>query len=304
MELEENPLGTLSTLAKELRETIWSYALTDTTIVYHAITKTVPIPLLGCSRVIREEVLSTILRERSVTFQTHAALSALLENCKSEKTTDATTHETSAAPGQVRLPKKIRLSLFCGDYQAYKTAKASVGPIQEDLGRVNEDDYESELDGWRDALQRFPITHLTTVTLDCTLSPRYYGGPGDAPPGMTRFTKRVARIRMGSEGKCQCLLVAPSTTLRQLMWHAGTGSLLREWTPADDGWSTKKIQAFDFSLSAEPMDFRLHQASDGFHSFSNTRQLADTPSSSTHLTTYHYGQGQPRMRKRRRTDRD
>lgn len=307
MESRKNSLGTLSTLAVELREAIWSYALTDTTIVYHAITKTVPIPLLGCSKAIREEVLSTILRERSVTFQTHTALSGLLTNHKSEKTTDAPNHGTPPAPDQTRLPKKIRISLFCSDHQAYMAAKVSAEPVKEDVGRVNEEDYESELDGWRDALQRFPILHLTTVTLDCTLSPRYYGGPGDAPPSMTRFTKRVAmRIRMGSKGRCQCLLVAPSTTLRQLMWHAGAGSSLREWTPNDDGWSDKKIQAFDLSLSSQikKVVHRLNEAQDGFPSFSNIRRAADTPSSSAHLTAYHYEQGQPRVRKRRRTDHD
>jgi hypothetical protein len=307
MELNKNPLGTFSTLARELRDDIWYYALTDSTIVYHAITEAVPLPLLGCSKVIREEVLPIILRERSVTFQTHAALSSLLADYKSEKS-DATIHETSTALVQARLPKKIRLSLFCSDYQAYRMAKTSLErSFIDEIGRIPEEHYESELDGWREALQQYPITHLTTVTLDCTLSPRYYGGPGDAPPGMTRFTKRVAtRIRMGSKGRCQCLLVAPSATLRQLMWHAGTGSLLREWTPADDGWSTQKIEAFDSSFSAAPVDddHTLRQASEGLLTFSNIRQPADNPSPSANLTTYHYEQGQPRMRKRRRTHRD
>jgi hypothetical protein len=308
MESETNSLGTFSTLAVELREAIWSYALTDTTIVYHAITKTVPIPLLGCSKAIRKEVLSTILRERSVTFQTHVALSGLLTNYKSEKTTDALHHGTPTAPDRAGIPKKLRLSLFCGYYQAYRAAKASAKPSEDDVGRVREEDYEIELDGWRDVLLRFPLTHLTTVVLDCTLSPRYYGGAGDAPPSMTTFTKRVAtRIRMVSKGRCQCLLIAPPTTLLQLMWHAGAGSLLREWTPDDDGWSTKKTQALSSSLSThtvEKVDYRLSGSSHGSPSFSNIRETADTPSSTTRLATYHYEQGQPRMRKRRRTAHD
>jgi hypothetical protein len=217
VELEMSALGSLSSLAMELREAIWSYALTDTTIVYHTVTKMMPIPLLGCSRTIREEVISTILRERSVTSQTLAALSDLLTNCKSEQTTDATNDNMPTAMGQFRLPKKLRLSLFCGFGGKYKETKASAR-LDSHLKKPGEENFTTELDGWRDVLQQYPITNLITVTLDCNWSPRYHGGPGYAPSCLTRLIKRMAmRIRMVSKGKCQCLLVAPLSTIRELM---------------------------------------------------------------------------------------
>jgi hypothetical protein len=244
-----NALGSFSSLAVELREAIWSYALTDTTIVYHAVTKAVPIPLLGCSRTIREEVISTILRERSVTFQTHAALSGLLTNCKSEQTTGAANDNMPTAMGQCRLPRKLRLLLFYGFGEEYKETKAAAR-LDPQLRKADEEDLIMELDGWRNVLQQYPITNLITVTLDCNWSPRYHGGPGFAPPCLTTFIKRVTmRFRMVSKGKCQCLLVAPPSTISELMWHAGNASILRKWTPDDEGWYAKRIRE---SLSSLP----------------------------------------------------
>lgn len=237
MESGQNPLGTLSILAVELREAIWSYALTDTTIVYHAVTETVPIPLLGCSKAIREEAISTILRERSVTFQTHAVLSGLLTNHKSQQTTD-TIKDAIAPHSQARLPKKIRLKLFSENQKLFKRTQTNFLEYTEEEPKL-----ARELDGWREALQQYPVTHLTTIVMDCNSSPSYHGGPGYALPCMSTFVKRVAtRIRIVSKGKCQILLVAPPGTVKQLIWHAGTASFLRSWTPNDDGWSDKKIQ--------------------------------------------------------------
>lgn len=248
MESGQNPLGTLSILAVELREAIWSYALTDTTIVYHAITETVPIPLLGCSKAIREEAISTILRERSVTFQTHAALSGLLTNHKSQQTTD-TVKDAIAPQSPARLPKKIRLKLFSENQKLFKCTESNWLEYTEEEPKL-----ARELDGWREALLQYPITHLTTIVMDCNSSPTYHGGPGYALPCMSTFVKRVAtRIRMVSKGRCQILLVAPPGTVKQLIWHAGSASFLRSWTPTDDGWSARKIQeAIDKSVVANP----------------------------------------------------
>jgi hypothetical protein len=242
MEAEKTSLGTFSILAVELREAIWSYALTDTTIVYHAVTETVPIPLLLCSKTICEEVISTILRERSVTFQTHAALSTLLGNCKSEQTTSATKDGITTAPRYAKLPKKIRLSLFCTFRGGQKGIKA-LTTLDLDPRRAEAEQFAEELAGWWDVLQHYPIAHLTTLILDCNSSPRYHGGPGYAPPCMTTFMKRVTtRIHMVSKGKCRCLVAIPPEISRELMWHAGAALFWKEWTPEDDGWSAKKIQ--------------------------------------------------------------
>jgi hypothetical protein len=91
-------LETLHILTQELRDEVWSLALSDTTIIWGAITKTKSIALLSSSKTIRKEVVPTIIRTRCITLQTPAALSLLLRSCKTEEKSSANQREEADTP--------------------------------------------------------------------------------------------------------------------------------------------------------------------------------------------------------------
>jgi hypothetical protein len=228
------PLGTLHILTQELRDEVWSLALSDTTIIWGAITKTKSIALLSSSKTIRKEVVPTIIRTRCITLQTPAALSLLLRSCKTEEKSSANQREEADTPRSDKVeapdankshtpdlsetdkphlpsvPKKKEQQHY-PRYRFPRHIKIHIRIARE------RGDLQDKLTAWQTALAAFPTGGLHSLSFSFkVINPYWYYSTGLLVM-LLRFMGRLTiGVQIKSRGRCCLRLEGEHEVVEQL----------------------------------------------------------------------------------------
>ncbi|KAF2823683.1 hypothetical protein CC86DRAFT_58613 [Ophiobolus disseminans] len=233
---DAHPLGTLSVLPSEMRESIWSFVSSDTLILHNApASATTWIPLLHCSKLLRQELVTAIKHDIRGKLRSPEALTQLISS-------------------GITLPRLMRLRFFINTNihrytrqfhpnGEFNTSRTSTTKASDKAARI------ANISAWNTSLLRLPkATHAQTLVLDLH---QYTEKREDFPfLEFWQFVRRLAtREQIKTKGRCDIVVDAPMSLLELLFSGRGAPKWVAPYRRVGKDFYLQPIQINDWGAS-------------------------------------------------------